>query len=148
MSVMYDQRYEENLKRRYLRFSRFILLLAICCSLWITILLLGTYYWGYGNKWAFLSLNEWIYSIIGVIVLFILLEFFFIFHHFKVRRYLMGYHLKPRYFQGKRLYHYTIPKDAKGGIFSKTFVAVDEQTIITFRYQMIPSQDLWGSKKL
>jgi hypothetical protein len=51
------------------------------------------------------------------------------------------------YIQGKQVHNYTVPLDAKGGIFSKTFILIDEDSILNVRYQMIPSDDLWGNKQ-
>jgi hypothetical protein len=37
--------------------------------------------------------------------------------------------------------------DAKGGIFSKTYIIIDEDRVLNIRYQMIPPNDLWGQQQ-
>jgi len=47
------------------------------------------------------------------------------------------------YLDGKKVYEYTFPKNKKGGIFSKTYVQIDNNTLLRIRNQMIPSESLW-----
>jgi hypothetical protein len=50
-------------------------------------------------------------------------------------------------YKGKRLHVYTYPPGVKGGIFSKTHIKIDGDTILNVRIQMIPPQELWGKKE-
>ena len=35
----------------------------------------------------------------------------------------------------------------EGGIFSKTYIHINDKTILRLRTLMIPPEDLWGEKK-
>jgi hypothetical protein len=54
---------------------------------------------------------------------------------------------KSLYLRGKKLHVYTLPEGSKGGVFSKTYVKIDEENILTLRYQMIMPEELWGETK-
>ncbi len=49
--------------------------------------------------------------------------------------------------EGKRVYDFTVPKDVKGGLFSKTYIALDEETVLRVRHQIVPSKTLWDKKE-
>jgi len=138
------KRDEDILKQRYLKISKIILLLAVIYLSWIIIHILSVYFLGLGNKWAILTMDQWILSSIFVFSICLGLVFVFILHWFiaKKRR-LQKEKPKPEYYKGKRLYTYTHPEEGEGGLFSKTFVPIDENTIISLRYQMIPPKELW-----
>ena len=53
---------------------------------------------------------------------------------------------KPIFYKGKRIHTYTLPIGSKGGLFSKTYVRIDEKNILNLRFQMISPNDLWQKK--
>ncbi|MCK5112313.1 MAG: hypothetical protein KAQ84_02105, partial [Thermoplasmatales archaeon] len=53
---------EDILKIRYLKISKIILILAVIYSLWITFLIMGVYFLGLGNKWALVTMDQWVIS--------------------------------------------------------------------------------------
>ncbi len=134
-------------RRRYLRFSLIIFLLAIIFIIWIAILIGSIYYLGYGYKYAGLTMNQWIISITGIISFFVIVELIFIIHYHHIKqRATPKIHPKQRYFKGKRLHRYSLPSDAKGGLFSNTYVVIDDRNILNLRYQVLAPEKLWNPK--
>jgi hypothetical protein len=148
MSVTQPTWDEEKLKRRYRRTTKILLLLAIIYALWIAIFIIGTYFLGLGSTWAVLSMDIWILSSIVLFAVFIGLELLFLSHYTASKR-KHTQKEKPQmlYLKGKRVHNYTLPFSAKGGIFSKTYIMIDEGSVLSLRYQMIPPNDLWGKKQ-
>jgi len=140
---------EEKLKRRYLKASKLLFLFTVLYSLWIALVIMGVYFLQLGNKWAVLTLEQWILSAILLLGVVIGLEIIFILHNALLRKKQVQAEQpqQPVYLQGKQVNSYTIPAGAKGGIFSKTFIMIDEARVLNLRYQMIPPNDLWGQKQ-
>ena len=115
---------------------------------WIAIFIIGTYFLGLGSNWAVLSIDSWILSSIILFAVFIGLELLFLFHYTASKR-VHTQKEKPQmlYLKGKRVHNYTLPFGAKGGIFSKTYIMIDDGSVLSLRYQMIPPNDLWGKKQ-
>jgi hypothetical protein len=140
---------EEKLKRRYLKASKLLFLFTVLYSLWIALVIMGVYFLQLGIKWAVFTPEQWILSAIVLISVVIALEIIFLLHITLTRK----KHLQleqPKqqvYLQGKQVQSYTIPAGAKGGIFSKTFIMIDETRVLNLRYQMIPPTDLWKQKQ-
>jgi hypothetical protein len=140
---------EEKLKRRYLKASKLLFLFTVIYSLWVALVIMGVYFLPLENKWAVFTIGQWILSAIVLISVVIALEIIFLLHNTLLRK----KHLQPEqpkqsvYLQGKQVNSYTIPQGAKGGIFSKTFIMIDETRVLNLRYQMIPPNDLWKQKQ-
>jgi len=140
---------EEKLQHRYLRISKFFFIIAVIYLLWIGLLLIGVFFLKLGNKWAIFNIEQWILSAIFLISVVIGLEIVFLLHYLMTKR----RHLRPekqkqpRYIQGKEVVTYTIPAEAQGGIFSKTFIPIDKNRVLHLRYQMIPPKNLWGQNE-
>ena len=138
---------EEKLKRRYLKASKLLFFFTILYSLWVAIVIMGVYFLQLENKWAVFTLGQWILSAIILISVVIILEIIFLLHNALLRKKQLHPEQPIQYIQGKEVHNYTIPTDAKGGIFSKTFIIIDEDRVLNLRYQMIPPNDLWGKKQ-
>lgn len=137
---------EERHKQRLLRATKFFFIFTILYTVWIVIVIMGIYFLGLGSKWAILTMEQWILSAIALISIAIGLEAVLLVHYTLTRK----KHLTPKkqkqkeYVQGKQVHSYTLPLDAKGGIFSKTYILIDEERVLNLRYQMIPPSELWG----
>ena len=144
-----EKNLDENvLKVRYLRISKIMIILAVIYSLWIIFIMVSVYFLGFGNKWALLTMDQWIISGIILLGLFVGLNVIFILHHSLVKRKrIESEKPKPLSFKGKKLHIYTLPANSKGGIYSKTFVKIDGDSILNLRYQMISPYELWGKKE-
>jgi len=140
---------EEKLKRRYLKASKLLFLFTILYSLWVALVIMGAYFLQLENKWAVFTIGQWILSAIILISVVIAIEIFFLLHNTLLRKKQVQAEQpqQPVYLQGKQVNSYTIPQGAKGGIFSKTFIMIDETRVLNLRYQMIPPNDLWKQKQ-
>jgi len=140
---------EEKLKRRYLKASKLLFLFTILYSLWVALVIMGAYFLQLENKWAVFTIGQWILSAIILISVVIAIEIFFLLHNTLLRKKQVQAEQpqQPVYLQGKQVNSYTIPQGAKGGIFSRTFIMIDETRVLNLRYQMIPPNDLWKQKQ-
>jgi len=138
---------EEKQKQRLVTASKILFLCTIIYSLWIAFLIMSVYFLQFENKWAVLTIEQWILSAIVFISIAIGLEIIFLLYYILSRK----KHIPPEkqliFLEGKQVHNYTIPGNAKGGIFSKTYILIDEERILNLRYQMIPPKDLWGQKE-
>lgn len=148
MATAEQHRDEDKLKNRYLKISKIIFILSLLYLFWTVFQIISVYYLGLGNKWAVLTMDHWILSSIILFSIFIVFEFLFVLHFYQIKRKRIEQEKpKPQYFKGKRLHPYTLPEGAKGGIFSKTYIKIDENNILNLRFQMIPPQWLWKKKE-
>ena len=139
---------ESKLRIRYSRMFKVFLIIAFLSIVWIAAVALGIFIWEKGPDWALLTLDNWILICLGLILVFIVLELFFYFHYIQVRnRRVEEEKPKTEFFHGKRLYIYTHPKGLEGGIFSKTYIAIDEDSVLRLRSLMIPPGELWSKKE-
>jgi hypothetical protein len=134
---------EEKQKQRLLKASKVLFLCTIIFSLWIALLIMSVYFLKFENKWAVLTIEQWILTAIVFISIAIVLEIILLLYYTLSRK----KHILPEkqliVLEGKQVHTYTIPVNAKGGIFSKTYIVIDEGHILNLRYQMIPPIDLW-----
>ena len=134
---------EEFLKNYYLKLSKIILLLVIIYSIWIGIIIIGVYFIGSGNKWAFLTMDQWIISSVVLFSIFVVLEILFFVHYFVVKKKRIESE-KPKtlFFKGKNLHIFTLPTGSNGGIYSKTYINIDNENILNLRYQILPPNEI------
>jgi hypothetical protein len=138
---------EEQQKQRLLKATKFFFLFTVLYTLWIAVVIMGVYFLHLGNKWAILSMEQWILSAIALISVAIGLEVVLLIQYTLSKKKQLEPKKQKEYIQGKQLHSYTIPFDAKGGIFSKTYILIDEDRVLNLRYQMIPSNDLWRQQQ-
>jgi uncharacterized membrane protein len=136
---------EDKLRKRYSLISKLMIIIAIVLTILIIIIFLGINSLGYGYNWAGADLNTWIIMVSVIFALFIILELIFFFH-FSTARTKRVEVQKPKkeYINGKRIFIYTFPKGKEGGIFSKTYIEIDENNVLRLRSLMIPPEDLWS----
>ncbi len=137
---------EDTLKQRYLTISKIFFLITLIYVIWIAIVILGTYMLGMGPKWAAFTIEQWVLSAIVLISVLLVLQIIFILHYLISKR-RKEHPEQHQYLQGKQVHNYTVPPGAKGGIFSKTYVLIDDERVLRLRYQMIPPQDLWEKQQ-
>jgi hypothetical protein len=140
---------EDQQKQRMMKATKFFFLFTVLFTLWVAIVIMGVYFLELGSKWAILSMEQWILSAIALISIAIILEILLLLQYMLSRRRILT-DLEPKtqkhveYVQGKQVHIFTVPLDAKGGIFSKTYILLDNERVLNIRYQMIPPNDLWG----
>ncbi|MBN1280648.1 MAG: hypothetical protein JXA00_03275 [Candidatus Thermoplasmatota archaeon] len=140
---------EETLKHRYLTVSKILLLITMMYIIWIALLLIGSFTLKLAGDWAVLTLEQWVLSAIALLSIVIVIEVLFLLHHMVLQQH-QGKPKKtrqPAYLKGKQVHTITLPLGAQGGIFSKTFIAIDDHRVLNLRYQMIPPSDLWGTQR-
>jgi len=142
------ERVKDKLGVRYSRLSKVFLIITVLFIIWVVIIALRIYLFGLDYNWALLSLNNWIYVCCFLIGFFIILDVLFYYHYniAKDKR-LIQEKPKPRLYRSKRLYHYTQPEGAEGGIYSKTYIKIDENSVLRLRTLMVPPGALWGKKE-
>ena len=138
---------ENKLVERYSRFSKIFLLLGFILVFWAIIVFLGARVLNYGYDWAGLSVQDWIIVISTVIIIFILLIIIFYIHYVSVKKKIVE--IKPpkiEVYAGKKVHVFTHPEKMEGGIFSKTYIEIDDENILRLRDLMLPPEKLWGKK--
>jgi hypothetical protein len=124
-----------------------LIMIAILVTLWISLVIIGVYSLGLNNNWAGLTIDQWLYVGIGLISLFIIITIILNFLPIitmklkapKEKR-------KPTFYHGKRVHEFTFPIESKGGVYSRTYINIDDKNLVNFRYQMIHPEDLWKPK--
>ncbi|VVB61797.1 Uncharacterised protein [uncultured archaeon] len=140
---------EEKQKQRLLTTSKFLFLFIVIYIIWIVLLITGVYFLKLGDKWAILTVEQWIWSAIVLISIAIGIEIILLIYYILLQK----KQIQPEkqkdlgFLQGRQVHNYTIPFNAIVGIFSKTFISIDEKHILNLRYQMVPPYDLWGQKQ-
>jgi len=82
-----------------------------------------------------------------LVTFFIILELLAIFHYLLAKRGKKKAEApQPVSMKGKQVHIFTLPMGAKGGVYSKTFIKIDEINVLNLRYQIIPPNDLWQKK--
>ena len=142
--IQVELRNEENrLGIRYSKLIKLFFQLSIIFLIVLIIVSIGIYVFGAGHNWALLSIDGWFILINALIVVFIVLNILFYFHYFAIRNKRIELEKpKPEFINGKRVYIYTDLKGKDGGIFSKTYIEIDNHSILRLRTLIIPPNDL------
>ncbi len=136
---------EDKLRGRYLLFSKLFLIITILLIICIVIVFAGV--GSYGYNWALFSLNNWIIIICALFGVFIIFELVFYYHLSYIRKKRIKSEMpKPEFIDGKILHIYTYPKGKEGGVFSKTYIDIDEHNVLRLRYLIIPPEELLNKK--
>jgi hypothetical protein len=87
-------------------------------------------------------------SISLIVIVFIILELglYYHFYSYKKKRIEKG-KIEPEYINGKRVHVFTFPHGQEGGIFSKTYIQIDEHNVLRLRTLLIPPDELWSKKE-
>jgi len=135
---------ENKLSNRYSLLSKILFLITIILIIWIVVLFVGISSLGLGYNWAGMSLEGWIIALCAIFGVFIIFELIFYMHYSSVKDKRAELEQpKAEFMDGRRVYIYTHPKGKEGGIFSKTYVEIDETTVLRLRTLMIPPEELW-----
>lgn len=132
----------------YPKLSKLFLITSILFIIWILFVAMGTFILEMGPNWALLNLENWIIAWCVLTVIFIILEVVFYFQYTsKIDKKLELDKPESEFLHDKRVYVYTYPTDVEGGIFSKTYISIDENSVLRLRGLMIPQQKLLGKKE-
>jgi hypothetical protein len=129
---------------------KLFLIISVLLLLWIVILISGVSYLELDPDWAGISISIWLLVISVLFGAFIVIDILMymsptIFMKGEMQEFIP---IEPssEYLDGMKVYEYTYPRRIKGGLFSKTYVKVDDSTLIRVRNQMIPAEVLWSNK--
>ena len=137
-----------NLRVIYPKLSKLFLIISILFLIWILFVAIGAFILKMSPNWALLNLENWIIIWSVLTVIFIILEVVFYFKYTtKFDEILEFDELETEFLHGKRVYVYTYPKGVEGGIFSKTYISIDENSVLRLRGLMIPQHKLWDKKE-
>jgi hypothetical protein len=136
--------YEDKLKNRYSFFIKLFLLITFLLLFAIIIVFSGVAYFELGYNWAGLNLDSWNILASGFFVFFIILILFFYYHFSSIRNKIIELEKpKPEFLDGKMVHIFTYPKGKEGGLFSKTYIEIDEHNVLRLRTLMIPPEEVW-----
>lgn len=134
---------EDKLVGKYSRLTKLFLVITILFILLIAVAFLGIAGFGYGYNWMLVSLEGWIIIISALIAIFIILELLFYSRFSAVRNKIKELEKpKPEFVDNKKIYAYTIPKGVEGGVFSKTYIEIDEHSVLRLRTLIIPPEEI------
>ena len=131
---------------------KLFLILAVVFSMWIVLVLSGQMFLDYGSTWTGLPLSFWLMLISILFAAFIAIDILIYANpkflasfdmHLDESSQTSPFEIK----NGKRIYEFTIPKDVKGGLFSKTYIPIDEETVVRIRHQIVPDKKLWNKEE-
>ena len=140
---------ELRLKSKYVRWSKLILILSLIYVLWVFFVVISVYFLGMGYNWAFMTMDNWILSSIVLTCFFIILEIVFLFHIQIVRRERREREKpQPMFYRGRKLHVYTYPETAKGGVFSRTYIPIDDDNVLRLRTLIVSAKEIWKRKRI
>ena len=134
---------ENKLRHKYSMFFRLFFLIVLIFIVIIIIIISGVAFLGYGYNWTGLSLDNWLILSCFVFGLIIIIELIF-YSQFSslVDKRIELEKPKPEFIDGKKVYIYTLSKGKEGGVFSKTYIEIDDNSILRLRNLIIPPEEL------
>ena len=109
------------------------MILVIILVFWVIVVASGIYLLGQMDGWAGLTLSSWVLLVSILLILFILIDILFLFHPTFKQSLPIEEGRKLEFIQGKKVYEYIYPEGEKEGVFSKTYVPVDDETLIRIK---------------
>lgn len=132
------------LRSRYLMLFRLFIIITILLIILIIISAIGIVFLGLGTNWIIFRFEGWIIGLSLLIGLFIFLEIVFYLHFYLIRRKKINLETpKPEFINGKKVYDIIFPRGTDGGVYSKTYIEIDNQSILRIKNLMIPPDELW-----
>jgi hypothetical protein len=134
---------EGRISARYRWFFKYFFLISILLIILVVVAAVGIVYLGLGTNWFLFNFEGWIFGVLVVIGIFVFLEILFFLHFFLFRRKRIRLEQpQPEYIDGKIIIDITFPKGIDGGVFSKTYIEIDNNSILRLRNLMIPPDEL------
>jgi len=131
---------------KYHMLSKIFIIISILFIVWISIVALGIFILELEPNWAFLNLENWIIAWCVMTVIFIMLEIIFYVQYTSKMNKIVESN-ESEFVHGKRLYVYTHPAGTEGGIFSKTYISIDENSVLRLREVIISPNEIWSEKE-
>ena len=131
----------------FLILPKLFLVICVLLLMWIVIVISGISVLEFDPDWAGLSLSTWLLIISILFGAFIIIDILMyvspsLFTKGTIQEFVSS---EPagEYLDGKIVYEYTYPEHKKGGIFSKTYIKINDSTLLRVRNQIIPAEMLW-----
>ena len=125
--------FEAKLQDKYSKISKLFIYITILLIVLVLVVFLGILVYENPYNWAGLSLESWILGVCIIVTIFIILELVLYYHYNTVKNKRIELETpKPEFIDGRRIFIYTYPKGVEGGIFSKTYIELDNQSILRF----------------
>jgi uncharacterized membrane protein len=124
--------------------TRLFFAISIILVFWILIIAFGLFV-GMGYNWALFDIELWLFFVIFVLIILVFIDvlFLFILARKKGEELTSFEEADDECIQGKKVLVFTNPKNAEGGIFSKTYITIDNETVLKLRELMTPPEELW-----
>jgi len=123
--------------------SRLFIFLSIILLIWVILVAAGIIINEMDPYWAYLSLENWVLFSIITILLFAIIEILYYTYTYYFSEKIVEFEeVEPESIHGKKVYIYTNPKDSKGGVYSKTYIQINNESVLRLRNQMIPPEEL------
>jgi len=133
---------------KYQMLSKIFIIISILFIVWISFIALGIFILELEPNWAFLYLENWIISWCVLTLIFIILEvIFYVQFISKTNKRVEFKESESEFLHGKRLYVYTHPAGSEGGIFSKTYISIDENNVLNLRGVINSTKEAWTEKE-
>lgn len=134
---------EIRISARYRWFFKIFFFISVILLILAAVAAVGIVYLGLGTNWFLFNFEGWIFGVLVVIGAFVLLEILFFLHFFLYRRKRIRLEQpQPEYIDGKIIIDITFPKGIDGGVFSKTYVEIDNNSILRLRNLMVPPDEI------
>jgi len=139
---------KKEMHKKYSRLIQIIFVIGMLVVLWTGIVFSGILFGGYAYGWAGLNLDTWLLVASIIISVLIILELALYFRYNDIEGKKIEIEKpKPEFMNGKKVHAFTYPKGVEGGVFSKTYVEMDDHNVLRLRALMVHPGELWGSKE-
>lgn len=137
-----------NIHKKYSHLTKIIFVIGMVVVLWAGIVFSGILFWGYTYDWAGLNLDTWLLvaSIIISVLIIFELALYFKYSNIKDKKVEIE-KSKPEFINGRKVHAFTYPQGIEGGVFSKTYVEMDDHNVLRLRALMAHPSELWSSKE-
>jgi hypothetical protein len=135
---------EKKTRSRYSNLMKLLFLFGLILVIWVFVVFVTVFFGGYDYTWTGASFEIWVYIFAVVVGIFILFEIL-LYTRFTNLKNVRIEKEKPKaeFLDGKRVYVYSHPEGMEGGVFSKTYVEIDERNILRLRTLMIDPGEIW-----
>ncbi len=138
----------EHMNNKYSLLTKIIFIIGMIVVLWAGIVFSGILFWGYAYDWALIILDAWLLIDSIIISILIITELALYFRYGNVKdKNVQIEKSKPEFISGKKVNIFTYPKGIEGGVFSKTYVELDNHNILRLRALMVHPGELWTNKE-
>lgn len=132
----------------FILLPKLFLILTIVFIMWVIILVSGPLVGVLDPDWTGISASFWLLLISVLIGAFIVIDIVLYASPVLKQEAIAssGKYLEfpeVEHKKGKQVFEFTYPSGSKGGVFSKTYVSIDDGSVVRIRNQMIKKEEIW-----